>query len=45
VKPHGEIDVIVLARDGTQMEVDGPAAEEPVGEAAAIEKLTYVGQR
>ena len=45
VEPDGEIDVVVLARDGSDVEVDPPPAEEPVLESGSIEDVANLGQR
>lgn len=44
MRPDGEVDVGVLARDAADVEVDAPAAEEPALEAFAIEQRTELAQ-
>ena len=36
-QPHGDVEVVVGPRDGLRIEVDRPAAEQPVLDSVALE--------
>jgi hypothetical protein len=39
LEPDGDVDVVVFARDPAGVEVDGPAAEEPVLDSARCQRV------
>jgi hypothetical protein len=39
LEPYGDVDVVVFARDPAGVEVDGPAAEEPVLDSARCQRV------
>ena len=45
VEPDGDVDVIVGASDRPDVEVDCPAAEQPVVDAAAGKELVRLSER
>jgi hypothetical protein len=45
LQPHGEVEVVVGSRHQAGVEVDRPAAEQPVLDALAVEQLMNPSQR
>jgi hypothetical protein len=37
MRPHGDIDIAVCARQRSDLEIDGPTAEQPIREPIGVE--------
>jgi hypothetical protein len=45
VQPHGEVEIVVRSCDQPRVEVNGPAAEQPVLESRLLQSVAHLRQR